>query len=130
MVARARLAWTTMNAFAIVGRLPATVVAGDGLGDAVLNEARTAPFGSVVRSRSRRNGCAAQACAGDMAYVITSYLLLNGYLRDIGMHIPQFQRSINEMEELVQLHRRRWAWLIMLTRGQSGSRRTRFASRM
>jgi hypothetical protein len=71
-----------------------------------------------------------QACAGDMAYVITSYLLLNGYLRDIGMHIPQFQRSINEMEELVQLHRRRWAWLIMLTRGQSGSRRTRSASRM
>lgn len=45
-----------------------------------------------------------QASAGDMAYVITSYLVLNGYLRDIGMHIHQLQRSVNEMEELVQLH--------------------------
>ena len=45
-----------------------------------------------------------QAGAGDMAYVITSYLVLNGYLRDIGMHIHQLQRSVNEMEELVQLH--------------------------
>ena len=45
-----------------------------------------------------------QANAGDMAYVITSYLVLNGYLRDIGMHIHQLQRSVNEMEELVQLH--------------------------
>ncbi|MDP1270764.1 ABC transporter ATP-binding protein, partial [Klebsiella pneumoniae] len=44
-----------------------------------------------------------QASAGDMAYVITSYLVLNGYLRDIGMHIHQLQRSVNEMEELVQL---------------------------
>ncbi|MFC5373625.1 ABC transporter ATP-binding protein [Brevundimonas faecalis] len=45
-----------------------------------------------------------QASAGDMAYVITSYLVLNGYLREIGMHIHQLQRSVNEMEELVQLH--------------------------
>lgn len=45
-----------------------------------------------------------QASAGDIAYVITSYLVLNGYLREIGMHIHQLQRSVNEMEELVQLH--------------------------
>ena len=44
-----------------------------------------------------------QASAGDMAYVVTSYLVLNGYLRDIGQHIHQLQRSVNEMEELVQL---------------------------
>ena len=42
--------------------------------------------------------------AGDMAYVITSYLVLNGYLRDIGQYVHQLQRSVNEMEELVQLH--------------------------
>ncbi|WP_427788354.1 ABC transporter ATP-binding protein [Brevundimonas diminuta] len=45
-----------------------------------------------------------QASAGDIAYVITSYLVLNGYLREIGMHIHHLQRSVNEMEELVQLH--------------------------
>jgi ATP-binding cassette subfamily B protein len=44
------------------------------------------------------------ASAGDMAYVVTSYLVLNGYLRDIGQHVHQLQRSVNEMEELVQLH--------------------------
>ncbi len=45
-----------------------------------------------------------QASAGDMAYVITSYLVLNGYLRDIGQYVHQLQRSVNEMEELVALH--------------------------
>jgi ATP-binding cassette subfamily B protein len=44
------------------------------------------------------------ASAGDMAYVITTTLVLNGYLRDIGQHVHQLQRSVNEMEELVQLH--------------------------
>lgn len=44
------------------------------------------------------------AGAGDVAYVITSYLVLNGYLRDIGQHVHMLQRSVNEMEELVQLH--------------------------
>lgn len=45
-----------------------------------------------------------QASAGDMAYVVTSYLVLNGYLRDIGQYVHQLQRSVNEMEELVALH--------------------------
>jgi ATP-binding cassette subfamily B protein len=45
-----------------------------------------------------------QASAGDMAYVVTSYLVLNGYLRDIGQHVHQLQRSVNEMEELVAIH--------------------------
>jgi ATP-binding cassette subfamily B protein len=45
-----------------------------------------------------------QASAGDMAYVLTSYLVLNGYLRDIGQYVHQLQRSVNEMEELVALH--------------------------
>ncbi|PCG14906.1 MULTISPECIES: ABC transporter ATP-binding protein [Sphingomonas] len=48
-----------------------------------------------------RNG---RASAGDMAYVVTSYLVLNGYLRDIGQYVHQLQRSVNEMEELVALH--------------------------
>ncbi|MET0247939.1 MAG: ABC transporter ATP-binding protein [Sphingomonas sp.] len=45
-----------------------------------------------------------QASAGDMAYVLTSYLVLNGYLREIGQYVHQLQRAVNEMEELVQLH--------------------------
>ncbi|UVO50910.1 ABC transporter ATP-binding protein/permease [Sphingomonas sp. SUN019] len=45
-----------------------------------------------------------RASAGDVAYVVTSYLVLGGYLRDIGQHIHMLQRSVNEMEELVQLH--------------------------
>lgn len=45
-----------------------------------------------------------QASAGDMAYVVTSYLVLNGYLRDIGQYVHQLQRAVAEMEELVALH--------------------------
>lgn len=45
-----------------------------------------------------------RAQAGDIVYVMTSYLVLNGYLRDIGQYIQHFQRSVNEMEELVQLY--------------------------
>ncbi|HEV2503840.1 MAG TPA: ABC transporter ATP-binding protein [Mesorhizobium sp.] len=42
-----------------------------------------------------------QATAGDVAFVLTSFFVLQGYLRDIGMHIRNLQRSINDMEELV-----------------------------
>lgn len=44
-----------------------------------------------------------RASAGDVAYVVTSYLVLNGYLRDVGFYVYQLQRSVNEMEELVEL---------------------------
>ncbi|TKB21301.1 MAG: ABC transporter ATP-binding protein [Mesorhizobium sp.] len=42
-----------------------------------------------------------QAGAGDVAFVLTSFFVLQGYLRDIGTHIRNLQRSINDMEELV-----------------------------
>ena len=45
-----------------------------------------------------------RATPGDVAYVMTTYFVVHGYLRDIGMHINQLQRSVNEMEELVALH--------------------------
>ena len=44
------------------------------------------------------------ATPGDVAYVLTTYFVVHGYLRDIGMHINHLQRSINEMEELVEIH--------------------------
>ncbi|MBZ9812468.1 ABC transporter ATP-binding protein [Mesorhizobium sp. CA7] len=42
-----------------------------------------------------------QASAGDVAFVLTSFFVLQSYLRDIGTHIRNLQRSINDMEELV-----------------------------
>ncbi len=45
-----------------------------------------------------------QATPGDVAYVLTTYFVVHGYLRDIGMHINHLQRSVNEMEELVDIH--------------------------
>ncbi|NMN58630.1 ATP-binding cassette subfamily B protein [Xanthobacter sp. SG618] len=45
-----------------------------------------------------------QASAGDVAYVLTSYLVIHSYLRDIGMHVHNLQRSMNELEELVEIH--------------------------
>ncbi|WP_285295400.1 ABC transporter ATP-binding protein [Aureimonas altamirensis] len=45
-----------------------------------------------------------QATPGDVTYVLTTYFVLQGYLRDIGMHVNNLQRSVNEMEELVDLH--------------------------
>jgi ATP-binding cassette, subfamily B, bacterial len=44
-----------------------------------------------------------QASAGDVAYVLTAYLVLHGYLRDVGHHVHQLQRAVNEMEELALL---------------------------
>ncbi len=43
------------------------------------------------------------AAAGDITFVITSFLVLQGYLRDIGQHVRNLQRSVNDMEELVRL---------------------------
>jgi ATP-binding cassette subfamily B protein len=45
-----------------------------------------------------------EASTGDVAYVITAYMVLHGYLRDMGHQIMDLQRAVNEMEELVQLH--------------------------
>ena len=45
-----------------------------------------------------------RATAGDMAFVLTSYFLVHGYLRDIGQHVRNLQRSANEMEEMVQFY--------------------------
>lgn len=45
-----------------------------------------------------------QATAGDMAFVLTSYFIVHGYLRDIGQHVRNLQRSANEMEEMVHFY--------------------------
>jgi ATP-binding cassette, subfamily B, bacterial len=44
------------------------------------------------------------AAAGDITFVITTFFVLQGYLRDVGMHVRNLQRSVNDMEELVALY--------------------------
>ncbi|MFD2648462.1 ABC transporter ATP-binding protein [Devosia albogilva] len=45
-----------------------------------------------------------QATPGDIAFVLTMFFLLSGHLRDVGQHIRNLQRSVNDMEELVNLY--------------------------
>ncbi|QFU15585.1 ABC transporter ATP-binding protein [Microvirga thermotolerans] len=45
-----------------------------------------------------------RASPGDLAYVLTTYFVIHGYLRDVGMHINNLRRSVNDMEELVSIH--------------------------
>ena len=45
-----------------------------------------------------------KATPGDVTYMLTTYFVVHGYLRDVGMHVHNLQRSVNEMEELVELH--------------------------
>lgn len=46
-----------------------------------------------------------EASVGDIAFSLTMFFMLQGYLRDVGMHIRNLQRSVNDMEELVALER-------------------------
>jgi ATP-binding cassette subfamily B protein len=45
-----------------------------------------------------------RATPGDVTYVLTTYFVIHGYLRDVGMHIRNLRRSVNELEELVAMH--------------------------
>ncbi|WP_168794781.1 ABC transporter ATP-binding protein [Paraburkholderia aromaticivorans] len=42
-----------------------------------------------------------EAGVGDITFALTMFFMLQGYLRDVGMHIRNLQRSVNDMEELV-----------------------------
>jgi ATP-binding cassette subfamily B protein len=44
-----------------------------------------------------------RATPGEITYVLTTYFVVHGYLRDIGQHVHHLQRGVNEMEELVRL---------------------------
>jgi len=37
----------------------------------------------------------------DVAYVLTSFMLVNGYLRDVGQHIRVGQQAVNDIEDVV-----------------------------
>jgi ATP-binding cassette subfamily B protein len=44
-----------------------------------------------------------RATPGGVTFVLTSYFIVHGYLRDVGQHVANLQRSVNEMEELVEM---------------------------
>jgi ATP-binding cassette subfamily B protein len=45
-----------------------------------------------------------RATPGDVTYVLTAYFVVHGYLRDLGHHMANMQRCVNDMEEMVALH--------------------------
>jgi ATP-binding cassette subfamily B protein len=45
-----------------------------------------------------------RATPGDVTYVLTTYFVIHAYLRDVGQHIRNLQRSVNDMEELVEFY--------------------------
>ena len=48
-----------------------------------------------VPDPGRRWVAAGRASAGDIAFVLTSFFLLQGYLRDIGQHVRTVQPGLN-----------------------------------
>jgi ATP-binding cassette, subfamily B, bacterial len=46
-----------------------------------------------------------EASVGDITFALTMFFMLQGYLREVGMHIRNLQRSVNDMEELVELEK-------------------------
>lgn len=47
-----------------------------------------------------------KASPGDVALSLTSFFIIGAYLRDIGMHIANLQRSISEMEDVIEFWKR------------------------
>ena len=41
--------------------------------------------------------------ADDIVYVLTAYFVVNGYLRNVGWQIRELQRSVNELDDLVDI---------------------------
>ncbi|MEM9741508.1 MAG: ABC transporter ATP-binding protein [Pseudomonadota bacterium] len=50
-----------------------------------------------------RQAAAGTAALADIVYVLTTYFIVNGYLRNIGWMVRNLQRSANEMEDLVAI---------------------------
>jgi len=47
-----------------------------------------------------------KATPGDIALSLTSFFILGGYLRDIGMYITNLQKSVSEMEDVIAFWKR------------------------
>jgi len=47
---------------------------------------------------------AGRATTGDIVFAITTYLMINGYLSDMGYHLQNLQQGVSEIEDLVMFH--------------------------
>jgi ATP-binding cassette subfamily B protein len=47
-----------------------------------------------------------KATPGDVAFALTTYFLVQAYLGEVGTHVANFQRGVNEMEEMVALYKK------------------------
>ena len=45
-----------------------------------------------------------RAGAGDVAYILSAFFNVHGYLRGIGMDVNNLQKSVNDMEEMIAIH--------------------------
>jgi ATP-binding cassette subfamily B protein len=48
---------------------------------------------------------AGEAGPGDITFVLTAYAVIDGYLREMGVHVRNTQRAVNDMEDLVAFQR-------------------------
>ena len=48
---------------------------------------------------------AERATPGDVAWVLTTYFVVHGYLRDVGQHVGVLQRSLNDLHDMAALDR-------------------------
>lgn len=51
-----------------------------------------------------REWAAGRATAGDIVFGLSTYWLINAYLRDMGYHLQHLQQGISEIEDLVRFH--------------------------
>ena len=47
------------------------------------------------------------ASPGDIAFVLTSNIVINGYLRQIGEHVRHLQQAVNELQDMVAFQQRK-----------------------
>src|SRR5260221_642061 len=98
---RGMWAMDLLNDTLLVALLPSVVVL---LATTVLLGLRWPAMGLVVAAGSVAFlGLSVTGTLLYVAYVLTSYFVIHGYLRDVGFHIGNLQRSVNEMEELVAM---------------------------
>lgn len=45
-----------------------------------------------------------EANAGDLAFVLTLFFVVQGYLQDVGQQVRNLQKGVNEIEELIDIH--------------------------
>ena len=75
-----------------------------GTNSGLIQEIAMLVFRAAILGAALVIGWTGDVTAGDLVFVLTLFFTLQGYLREVGMHVRNLQRSVNEMEELVDIH--------------------------